>query len=136
MKGITSGVAQYVVGTFELEFKKKPGTSKTFVDKEPFWLNPEAFRAARVLLKEVSSCSHQEDFGVMNWGHAFVYHPSQINFSRALQERFQPIPHSGRWVHISALVEHLYSVKQQEFDYLPFHTKGFVRMVPKQQCVT
>ena len=82
-------------------------------------------------LKEVSSCYHQEDLGVMNWGHAFVYHPSQINFSRALQERFQPIPHSGRWVHISALVEHLYSVKQQEFDYLPFHTKGFVRMVPK-----
>ena len=131
LRGITLGVAQYVVGTFELEFKKKPGTSKTFVEKEPFWLNPEAFRAARVLLKEVSSCYHQEDLGVMNWGHAFVYHPSQINFSRALQERFIQIPHSGRWVHISALVEHLYSVKQEEFDYLPFHTKGFVRMVPK-----
>ena len=131
LRGITLGVAQYVVGTFELEFKKKPGTSKTFVEKEPFWLNPEAFRAARVLLKEVSSCYHQEDLGVMNWGHAFVYHPSQINFSRALQERFAPIQHSGRWVHISALVEHLYSVKQEEFDYLPFHTKGFVRMVPK-----
>ena len=122
LRGITLGVAQYVVGTFELEFKKKPETSKTFVDKEPFWLNPEAFRAARVLLKEVSSCYHQEDLGVMNWGHAFVYQPSQINFSR---------PHSGRWVHISALVEHLYSVKQEDFDYLPFHTRGFVRMVPK-----
>ena len=131
LKGISLGVAQYIVGTFELEFKKKPGTSKTFVEKEPFWLNPEAFRAARVLLKEVSSCYHQEDLGVMNWGHAFVYHPSQINFSRALQDRFPQIPHSGRWVHISALVEHLYSVKQEEFDYLPFHAKGFVRMVPK-----
>ena len=131
LRGITLGVAQYVVGTLELEFKKRPGTSKTFIEKEPFWLNPEAFRAARVLLKEVSSCYHQEDLGVMDWGHAFVYHPSQINFSRALQERFVQIPHSGRWVHISALVEHLYSVKQEEFDYLPFHTKGFVRMVPK-----
>ena len=79
LRGITLGVAQYVVGTLELEFRKKPGTSKTFVEKEPFWLNPEAFRAARVLLKEVSSCYHQEDMGVMNWGHAFVYHPSQIN---------------------------------------------------------
>ena len=98
---------------FELEFKKRPGTSKTFVEKEPFWLNPEAFRAARVLLKEVSSCYHQEDLGVMNWGHAFVYHPSQINFTRALQERFAPIQHSGRWVHISALVEHLYSVNKR-----------------------
>ena len=92
LRGITLGVAQYVVGTFELEFKKKPGTSKTFIEKEPFWLNPEVFRAARVLLKEISSCYHQEDLGVMNWGHAFVYHPSQINFSRALQERFPPIP--------------------------------------------
>ena len=49
LRGITLGVAQYVVGTFELEFKKKAGTSKTFVEKEPFWLNPEAFRAARAL---------------------------------------------------------------------------------------
>ena len=131
LRGITLGVAQYVVGTFELEFKKKAGTTKTFIEKEPFWLNPEAFRAARVLLKEVSSCYHQEDLGVMDWGHAFIYHPSQINFSRALQERFPQIPSSGRWVHISALVEHLYSVKHEEFDYLPFHTRAFVRMVPK-----
>ena len=67
----------------------------------------------------------------MDWGHSFVYHPSQINFSIVLQERFPQIPSSGRWVHISALVEHLYSVKHEEFDYLPFHTRGFVRMVPK-----
>ena len=131
LRGITLGVAQYIVGTFELEVKKKAGTTKTFIEKEPFWLNPEAFRAARVLLKEVSSCYHQEDLGVMDWGHSFVYHPSQINFSRVLQERFPQIPSSGRWVHISALVEHLYSVKHEEFDYLPFHTRGFVRMVPK-----
>ena len=40
LRGITLGVAQYVVGTLELETKKKPGTSKTFVENEPFWLNP------------------------------------------------------------------------------------------------
>ena len=94
-------------------------------------MNPEAFRAARVLIKEVSSCYHQEDLGVMDWGHGFVYHPSQINFSRVLQERFPQIPNSGRWVHISALVEHLYSVKHEGFNHLPLHTRGFVRMVPK-----
>ena len=49
LRGITLGVAQYVVGTFELEFKKKPGTSKTFVEKEPFWLNPEAGKFRVVL---------------------------------------------------------------------------------------
>ena len=90
LRGITLGVAQYVVGTFELEVKKKAGTSTAFIENEPFWLNPEAFRAARVLLKEVSSCYHQEDLGVVDWGHGFVYHPSQINFSRVLQETVSP----------------------------------------------
>ena len=35
-------------------------------------------------------------------------------------------------MHISALVEHLYSVLHGGFDSLPFHTRGFVRMVPKE----
>ena len=68
----------------------------------------------------------------MQWGHAFVYHPSEINFARALQERFPKIPSAGRWVHLSALVEHLRSVKHEGFNNLPFHTRGFVRMVPKE----
>ena len=67
LKGVTLGVAQYVVGTFELENKKKTATMKTYVENE----------------------------------------------------------------HISALVEHLYSVKHGDFNNLPFHTRGFVRTVPK-----
>ena len=35
-------------------------------------------------------------------------------------------------MHLSALVEHLYSVKHEGFNELPFHTRGFVRMVPKE----
>ena len=105
---------------------------KTYVENEPFWLNMEAFKAARVLIKEVSGCFHQQDMGVLEWGHAFVYHPAEIKFTRILQERFPKIPNAGRWVHISALVEHLYSVKHGDFNHLPFHTRGFVRMVPKQ----
>ena len=109
LKGIALGVAQYVVGTFELESKRKAATMKSYVDNEPFWLNTEVFRAARVLIKEVSAFYQQEDLTVMDWGHAFVYHPAEINFTRALQERFPKIPSAGRWVHLSALVEHLYS---------------------------
>ena len=41
LKGITLGVAQYVVRTFELDFKKKTGTMKPYVDNEPFWFNME-----------------------------------------------------------------------------------------------
>ena len=70
--------------------------------------------------------------GVLEWSHAFVYHPAEINVTRALQDRFPKQPNAGRWVHISALVEYLYSVRQEEFDSLPFHTRGFVRMVPKE----
>ena len=59
--------------------------------------NMEALRAARVLLKEVSSWFHQEDMSVIDWGHGFVYHPSEIIFTRALQDRFPPINNAGRW---------------------------------------
>ena len=131
LKGITLGVAQYIVGTFELDFRKKAATMKSHIENEPFWVNMEAFRAARVLLKEISACFHQEDIGVLDWGHGFIYHPSEMNFTGALQEKFPSISNSGRWVHISVLVEHLYSVKHEDFNHLPFHTRAFVRMVPK-----
>ena len=35
-------------------------------------------------------------------------------------------------MHLSALVEHLYSVKHEGFSNPAFHTRGFVRMVPKE----
>ena len=53
--------------------RRRPGTSKTFVENEPFWLNPEAFRAARVLLKEVSSCYLQEDLESYELGTCLGY---------------------------------------------------------------
>ena len=49
LNGVALGVAQYVVGTFELEMKRRAATVKPYVDNEPFWLNMEAFKAARVL---------------------------------------------------------------------------------------
>ena len=132
LRGTALGVAQYVVGTLELESKRKTGTMKMFIENEPFWLNMEAFKAARVLIKEVSAFYHQEDMEVAHWRHAFVYHPSEITFPKMLQERFPKNPSGGRWVHLSALVEHVYSVKHEGFNDLPFHTRGFVRMVPKE----
>ena len=131
LEGVALGVAQYVVGTFELDMKRRAATVKAYVDNEPFWLNMEAFKEARVLIKEISGFYHQQDMGVLEWSHAFVYHPAEINPTRALQERF-PKANAGRWVHVSALVEHLCSVQQEGFNSLPFHTRGSVRMVPKE----
>ena len=96
------------------------------LENEPASLNMEAFKAARVLIKEVSAFYHQEGLDVTHWGHAFVYHPSEISLLRSLHERFPKNPSGGRWVHLSALVEHLYSVKYGGFNTLPFHTRGFV----------
>ena len=91
LKGNALGVAQYVAGTLELESKRKAGTMKMHIDNEPVWLNTEAFKAARVLTKEVSAFYHQEDVEVTHWGHAFVYHPSEITLPKMFQERFLPI---------------------------------------------
>ena len=46
LKGTALRVAQYVVGTLELEAKRRPGTMKLYIDNEPFWLTMEAFTAA------------------------------------------------------------------------------------------
>ena len=108
LNGVALGVAQYVAGTFELEVKRRAATVKPYVDNESCWLSMEAFKAARVLTKEISGFYHQEDMEVLDWAHAFVYHPAEVNFTRALQERFPKIATAGRWVHISALVEHFY----------------------------
>ena len=58
LKGIALGVAQYVVGLLELRHRRRPGTMKVILDNEPSWLNMEAFKAARVLIKEVSAFYH------------------------------------------------------------------------------
>ena len=71
LDGVALGVAQYV-GTCELEMKRKAATVKAYVNNEPFWLNMEAFKAARVLIKEISGFYHQDDMGVLEWAHAFV----------------------------------------------------------------
>ena len=52
-----------------------------------------------------------------------MYHPSEIHLPRGLHERFPKNPSGGRWVRLSALVEHLYSVKYGGFNNLPFHTR-------------
>ena len=112
--------------------QEKTGTVKMHIDNEPFWLNMEACKAARVLIKEVSAFYHQEDVEVTHWRHAFVYHPSEITLPGMLQEKFPPNPTGGRWVRLSALVEHLHPAKQEGPKDLLIHTRGLVRMVPKE----
>ena len=88
LNGVALGVAQYVFGTFELEMKRRAATVKPYVDNESFWLSMEAFKAASVLIKEISGFYHQEDMGVLDWPHAFVYHPAEINLQEHSKRGF------------------------------------------------
>ena len=106
LRGIALGVAQYVVGLFDLQYNRRPGAMKMVLENEPFWLNMEAFKAARVFIKEVS------DIEVTHWGHAFVYRRT-LGASIGI---------GGASVFCEIW----------RFNNLPFHSRGFVRMVPKE----
>ena len=69
-----------------MDLRVKHGTTKLLLENEPSWLNMEAFKAARVLMREVSALQHNASHEVEEWDHAFVYHPSEI----AIPERDQP----------------------------------------------
>ena len=106
LRGIAPGVAQYVVGLFDLQCNRRPGTMKMVLENEPSWLNMEAFKAARVLIKEVSAFYHREDMEVTHWGLAFVYHPSEINLPRSLHERFPKILQAD----VGCIYQHWWSI--------------------------
>ena len=97
------------------------GPTKLLLENEPSWLNMEAFKAARVLMREGSAFQHNGSHEVEEWDHAFVYHPSEIAIPRAGSARSPKTATYGRWVHIVALVEHLTSVKYDDFSSLPSH---------------
>ena len=55
------------------ERRVSEGPNKDNRNLEPSWLNTETFKAARVLLREVSAFQHDAALAVQTWKHAFVY---------------------------------------------------------------
>ena len=94
-----------------------------YIDDLPAALNPEAVRAARVLIYDISN--HQYN-GIVDKG--LVYHPSILNRSGA--EPVSSVDATGDWIHLASLVELIKGVKQHAIDDLPFYLRGLIRMVP------
>ena len=93
-----------------------------FIDDLPTAMNPEAIRAARVLIHDVSN--HQYD-GSINRG--LEYHPSVLN--RRGAEPVSEADAAGDWVHLASLVEMIKGVRQFAINDMPFYLRGLVRMV-------
>ena len=93
-----------------------------YVDELPMALNPEAIRAARVLMYDVSN---QQYNGSVDRG--LVYHPSILN--RSGGEPVSGVDAAGDWIHLASLVEMIKGIKQRAIDDMPFYLRGLVRMV-------
>ena len=94
-----------------------------YIDDLPTALNPEAVRAARVLIYDVSNHQYNDtvDRGLLS-------HSSILNRSGA--EPVSGVDATGDWIHLASLVELIKGVKQHAINDLPFYLRGLIRMVP------
>ena len=104
--------------------KRKRSNNKEvyYIDDLPTAMNPEAIRAARVLIYDVSN--HQYD-GSINRG--LEYHPSVLNRTGAMP--VSEVDAAGDWIHLASLVEMIKGVRQHAINDMPFYLRGLVRMV-------
>ena len=107
--------------------------SKTYKNKESFYiddlptaLNPEAIRAARVLVHDVSN--HQYN-GETERG--LEYHPSVLTLPGGVP--VSSVDATGDWIHLASLVEFIKGIKQIWINRMPFYLRGLVRTVPMTQ---
>ena len=107
-----------------IEVKRKRVNNKDvyFIDDLPTAMNPEAIRAARVLIHDVSN--HQYD-GSINRG--LEYHPSVLN--RPSGGPISDVDATGEWIHLTSLVEMIKGIRQFAINDMPFYLRGLVRMV-------
>ena len=124
-KGPHKNLVRQIVDEMGIEVKEKKVNNKVSqsIDDLPTALNPEAVRAARVLMYDVSN--HQYD-GSINRG--LEYHTTILN--RNGVEPVSRVDATGDWIHLASLVEMIKGVKQHAIDTMPFYLRGLVRMVP------
>ena len=89
-----------------------------YIDDLPTALNPEAIRASRVLIHDVSN--HQYN-GLFERG--LEYHPSVLTLTGGV-----PVSNVN-----ATMVEFIKGIKQHWINHMPFYLRGLVRMVPLNQ---
>ena len=123
-QGPHKNLVRQITEEMGIEVKRKRANNKDvyFIDDLPTAMNPEAIRAARVLIHDVSN--HQYN-GSINRG--LEYHPSVLN--RRGAEPVSDVHATGDWIHLASLVELIKGVRQFAINDMPFYLRGLVRMV-------
>ena len=96
----------------EVKIKKVKNKDSHYIDDLPTALNPEAVRAARVLIYDISN--HQYN-GSVNRG--LEYHPSTLN--RSGEEPVSGVDATGDWIQLASLVELIKGVKHMRLTTCP-----------------
>ena len=125
-KGPHKNLVRQIVDELGIEVKIKKVNNKNthYVDDLPMALNPEAVRAGRVLIHDISNRQYNGDVD-----RGLEYHPSILNRSGA--EPVSGVDATGDWIHLASLVELLIKgIKQHAIDNMPFYLRGLVRMFP------
>ena len=91
-----------------------PGKEKITVREEPSYFNPEAIRAARVFMQDVSNYQINGKGNIQ-----FIYHPSKLVNKN--QRDIHPNKEAGGWVHLASLVEFMKGVVIRNYNDVPFH---------------
>ena len=122
--GPHKNLVRQITEDLEIDVKRKRSNNKEvyYIDDLPAAMNPEAIRAARVLIHDVSN--HQYD-GSINRG--LEYHPSVLNRTGAMP--VSEVDAAGDWIHLASLVEMIKGVRQYAINDMPFYLRGLVRMV-------
>ena len=111
----------------EVKSKVYKNRENRYIDDLPTALNPEAIRAARVLMHDVSNRQYN---GTIERG--LEYHPSVLTLTGGVP--VSKVDETGDWIHLAALVEMIKGIKQHWINHMPFYIlRGLVRMVPMTQ---
>ena len=123
-QGPHKNLVRQITDELGIEVKRKRVNNKDvhYIDDLPTAMNPEATRAARVLIHDVSN--HQYN-GSINRG--LEYHPSVLNRPGAVP--VSEVDAAGDWIHLASLVELIKGVRQYAINDMPFYLRGLVRMV-------
>ena len=111
------------LGIDEVKCKVSNNKENRYIDDLPTSLNPEAIRAARVLMHDVSNHQYNGTTGL-------EYHPSVLTLTGVPVSK---VDATGDWIHLAFLVELFKGIKQRWFNQMPFYLRGLIRMVPMTQ---
>ena len=124
-RGLYREIIRYISEDLKIEYKTigPPGKEKITVADEPLYFNPEAIRAARMVLQDASCYQYTRNNGIQ-----FIYHPSKLMGKS--QKELHVNKTAGGWVHLASFVELMKVVVIRHYNDVPFYFLALTRLVP------